>query len=96
MTRDRANIGYLMYLADAFCYLGYVAVMLGKGVLPVRGDFLAFFTFVCWVTAAGAAGMLLVAWWYFAVRGHGDLQESPSSEATAALSTATLSVEESG
>ena len=24
MTRDRGNIGYLMYLADAFGYLGYV------------------------------------------------------------------------
>ena len=30
MTRDRGNIGYLMYLADAFGYLGYVAVMIGK------------------------------------------------------------------
>jgi hypothetical protein len=96
MTRDRANIGYLMYLADAFGYLGYVAVMLGKGMLPVRGDFLTFFTRLCWVTAAGAAGMLLVAWWYFAARRQGDLQESPSSEATAALPAATLSVEESG
>ena len=28
MTRDRGNIGYLMYLADAFGYLGYVVVLL--------------------------------------------------------------------
>ena len=36
MTRDRGNIGYLMYLADAFGYLGYVVVMLRPATFPHR------------------------------------------------------------
>jgi hypothetical protein len=28
MTRDRGNVGFLLYVADSFGYLGYVAVML--------------------------------------------------------------------
>lgn len=95
MTRDRANIGYLMYMADAFGYLGYVMVMLGKGIITIQGDFLTFFIHVCWVTAAAAAGMLVVAWWYFAVRGYEDLQASTSSEPAGVLTSAALAVEES-
>ncbi len=68
MTRDRGNIGYLMYLADAFGYLGYVAVMFGKGLFAVRGDFLVFFTAICGIITASAALLLLGAWWYFAQR----------------------------
>jgi hypothetical protein len=43
LTRDRGNIGFLMYLADAFGYLGYVGVMLGRQGLKPTGDFLGFF-----------------------------------------------------
>lgn len=68
MTRDRGNIGYLMYLADAFGYLGYVAVMFGKGAFPFAGGFLSFFTATCGIITVGAALLLLGAWWYFADR----------------------------
>ena len=43
MTRDQGNIGFLMYLADACGYLGYVGVMtfrLGSGP---SSDLLGFF-----------------------------------------------------
>jgi len=30
LTRDRANVGFLMYLADALGYCGYVVLMLGR------------------------------------------------------------------
>lgn len=33
ITRDRSNVGFLMYLADSFGYLGYVAVMMSRGSL---------------------------------------------------------------
>ena len=33
LTRDRGNIGYLMYLVDAVGYLGFAAVMLAKNLL---------------------------------------------------------------
>jgi hypothetical protein len=60
ITRDRGNIGYLMYLADAFGYLGYVAVMVvrnfGKG-----GDILPLFKTMAWTGASLSVISLLVA-----------------------------------
>jgi hypothetical protein len=60
LTRDRGNIGFLMYVADAIGYLGYVAVMLGREILKARGElasvesnansFVEFFFIVGWLT----------------------------------------------
>lgn len=96
MTRDRGNIGYLMYLADAFGYLGYVVVMLGKNRLSLEGDFMAFFTRVSWVTVAAAAGMLLAAWCYFAVRRRDDNQEQPADATVGVKFNIELPAEECG
>lgn len=41
--RDRANIGFLMYLADSVGYLGYVAVMFAKSWLSADRNFLELF-----------------------------------------------------
>jgi hypothetical protein len=41
-VRERGNLGFLMYLADAAGYLGYSAVMVGKSYLAQEGDFLRF------------------------------------------------------
>ncbi len=49
LTRERGNLGFLMYLADAIGYLGYVGVMLGRGLFPGREHFLGFFV----TTASG-------------------------------------------
>lgn len=54
LTRERGNIGYLMYLADAIGYLGYVGVMLARSAFPSQENFLGFFTLL-------AAGLLIVA-----------------------------------
>jgi hypothetical protein len=54
LTRERGNIGYLMYLADAVGYLGYAAIMVSRALLPQRDAFLDFFTHL-------AGGLLLVA-----------------------------------
>lgn len=43
LTREKGNIGFLMYLADATGYLGYCAVMLSRSALRPREDFLPFF-----------------------------------------------------
>ena len=43
LTRDRGNIGYLIYLADAAGYLGYAVVMLLKSAFPSEPAFLPFF-----------------------------------------------------
>ncbi len=67
MTRDRGNIGYLMYLADAFGYLGYVAVMFARNLFGGSGNFLDFFVTLSVVIAAASLVTLLIAWRYFAV-----------------------------
>jgi hypothetical protein len=68
MTRDRGTIGFLMYVADAIGYLGYVVVMLSRGMFSVTDGFLGFFTQLGWLTAIVSLLLLVVAWRYFAVR----------------------------
>lgn len=66
MTRDRGNIGYLMYLVDATGYLGYVAVMVVKNFATFEGDHLAFFLRASWAGALVSLFALVGAWWFFA------------------------------
>ena len=68
MTRDRGNIGFLMYLADAFGYLGYVGVMFGRGLLRQNDQLLGFYEVATLGLAALAALAFLAAWRWFAVR----------------------------
>lgn len=65
MTRDRGNIGYLMYLADAFGYLGYVFVLLAKNFAGMGQGFLSFYLAVSWFVAVACALLLLPCWRYF-------------------------------
>jgi hypothetical protein len=68
MTRAQANIGYLMYLVDAFGYLGYVAVMLSRTILRPDGSFLAFFEWLSLTVAIGGAAAFALAWFAFVAR----------------------------
>jgi hypothetical protein len=68
MTRDRGNIGYLMYLADAAGYLGYVVVMLAKGLFRFRGSFLGFYSLIAWTVVILSIGLLAQSAWWFARR----------------------------
>ena len=68
---DKGNIGFLMYLADSFGYLGYVAVMLGRSVVPTNRDFLAFFVWMAGIVTVLAVLLLLGSWIYFAGRTRG-------------------------
>jgi hypothetical protein len=68
MTRDRGNIGYLIYLADAFGYVGYVVVMLARNVLGPPASFLPFFIALSWTIAAACIVLLVPCWRYFATR----------------------------
>ena len=65
MTRERGNIGYLVYLADSFGYLGYVAVMVGKNFYGVKGNILPLFTAIAWVVAIISTASLIVALIFF-------------------------------
>jgi hypothetical protein len=76
MTRDRGNIGYLMYLADSFGYLGYVGVLLARNVLGPGQNFLGFFLTLSWVLAGACLLLLLPCWRYFAT--HTATRPTPS------------------
>ena len=89
MTRDRANIGYLMYLADAFGYLGYVAVMVAKNFWKVEGDLLPLFKMTGWVVALASIAALLVAIVFFG-RGRTSLAPEPRLQANAISLHSTL------
>ena len=67
MTRDRGNIGYLMYFADAFGYLGYVGVMVLRN-FGVGGAILPLFKATAWAVAGLSVLALAVAITFFAWR----------------------------
>jgi hypothetical protein len=66
MTRDRGNVGYLMYLADSFGYLGYVAVLFARTLLGPAENFLSFFLALSWAVAVISVVLLVPCWRYFA------------------------------
>ena len=68
MTGDKGNIGFLMYLADSFGYLGYVAVMLARGAVQTDRSFLDFFTSLAETITVVAFVLLIGCWAYFALR----------------------------
>ncbi|WP_216821107.1 DUF5690 family protein [Singulisphaera sp. GP187] len=66
MTRDRGNIGFLMYVADSIGYLGYVIVMLSRNAYHGEVDFLGLLTRACWLAVGLATVCLVLCWRYFA------------------------------
>jgi len=71
MAEQRGNVGYLLYLADSFGYLGYVGVMLGKSFWGRSGSYLSFFVTLAGLTAGLSTLLLLgsVAYFYNRTRG---------------------------
>lgn len=78
MTRERGNIGYLMYLADAFGYLGYVGVMVAKNFFHPGANVLDLFLTTGWVVGVAALAALLFAFVFFSRR-------CPANEEVASL-----------
>ena len=54
------NVGFLIYIADAFGYLGTVAVLLIKEFVRIKYTWVDFFTGMFYVAAV--AGIVLVLW----------------------------------
>jgi len=54
------NVGFLIYIADAFGYLGTVVVLLVKEFVHIRYTWVDFFTMLFYISAI--AGILLVLW----------------------------------
>jgi len=77
MTRDKGNIGFLMYLADSFGYLGYVAVMLARNYFGTPDQFLGFYLDTCLVL--GLASIVCMILSIAAFRKIGPATDPPSS-----------------
>ena len=66
MTRERGNLGFLMYIADSVGYLGYAGLMIARSSFPVGPTFLQFFMATCRLIAVLTCLFLLLAGIYFA------------------------------
>jgi Family of unknown function (DUF5690) len=70
LTRDRGNMGFLMYIVDSLGYLGYVVVLFLPKSLVIGGGssneaFYSDFRWYCWVVAAASLVATVVALVYF-------------------------------
>jgi hypothetical protein len=70
VTRDRGNIGFLMYVVDSLGYCGYVAIMIFKNFLPKSdassaSQILSGFRWTCWISAFISMFFVVVAAVYF-------------------------------
>jgi Family of unknown function (DUF5690) len=59
------NVGFLMYLADSYGYLGSVAVMLSKNLLRIQLSWTSFYAYgVMALSVAGIIGTIISAWYF--------------------------------
>jgi hypothetical protein len=66
MTREKANIGFLMYTVDTIGYVGYIMIMLFRGSLKSSNvDFLAFYNTLAIGASVISIGATAFAVWYF-------------------------------
>jgi len=68
LFRVPSNIGFLMYVADAFGYLGSVSVMFMKDFLSVDVGWLSFFTWLAYICGGLMIVLGLAAAQYFRAR----------------------------
>jgi hypothetical protein len=57
----KGNIGFVMYIADAFGYLGTVAVLLIKEFMNVKYSWINFFSFLFYTAAISGVILLIIS-----------------------------------
>jgi uncharacterized membrane protein YhdT len=86
LTRDRANVGFLMYLADALGYCGYVALILGKNFIPKSSDgsndIVTWFLATCAFASLASLILIVIAMFQFIRFGARNPVDSSESEAS--------------
>lgn len=65
MKREVGTLAFLMYLADAYGYLGYVAVMLTKNMWLEQIDALWLLESICWIGSLFGLFALAFSAYYF-------------------------------
>jgi hypothetical protein len=58
VTKEKANIGFLMYIADSVGYTGYIILMLFRYTTPADASILFLFLKIC--ICLGIAGVIIV------------------------------------
>jgi hypothetical protein len=58
ITRERANVGFLMYIVDSVGYTGYIILMLIRYLVPSSSSVLTIFLYLC--LYMGIAGILIL------------------------------------
>ena len=68
ITKERGNIGFLMYVADSVGYTGYILLMLFRYATPPGESILILFLKIC--VGVGIAGILITLYcsWYFRMK----------------------------
>jgi hypothetical protein len=93
ITREHANIGFLMYIVDSVGYTGYIVLMLLRYLTPPGESILSIYLKVCiWL---GIAGLLLIAfcYWYFKIKLKRVIDDPYSDPTDTSSSTNALSSE---
>jgi len=68
ITKERANIGFLMYLVDSVGYTGYIILMLFRYAMPSGDSILFLFIRISIILGISAALILLYCNWYFKMK----------------------------
>jgi hypothetical protein len=62
--REKGNVGFLMYIADAIGYLGSVAVLLWRNFGEGEMSWVSFFIGLCYACGLLMAMATVLSWWY--------------------------------
>lgn len=65
MTRERSNMGYLMYLVDTVGYFGYCGLIIARSWLQERDDLPVFYTQLSFGVSIASLAIIAGTWVYF-------------------------------
>jgi len=68
ITKEWANIGFLMFLVDSVGYTGYIILMLFKYAAPDGDSILSIFLEICIYLGVFGALIILYCNWYFKIK----------------------------
>jgi hypothetical protein len=68
ITREHANIGFLMYIVDSVGYTGYIVLMALRYLIPPGESILSIYLKMSiWLGIAGGL-IVLLCYWYFKIK----------------------------
>ncbi len=68
VTREKANIGFMMYVVDAVGYTGYALLLLYRNLWPTPASMLTNFVDLCLVLGVAGSIVSLVSYFYFKIK----------------------------